>query len=237
MESHWGGFVAGPPRADVWVLDIAEKEATEGNQADSGRMAELDGADDVIAIALPAWCARTSSVSVVWIDAWVQLAALGSKVLSLSSCICFAHVRCGMLCVVRCQSEMCAVCCLLSAVCCQLSAVRLPLCSLHCAWSAIPSDMRCRPSAGLSKRSRETRRYCSSTSIAARFRFSGGTSSAAPPAPCSASSSAQVACLSLVPPSLHRSIWLSEVCSVTSAVRGGTGGLPPGLTHAWCGRR
>lgn len=62
------------PSNEIWVMDAAREETLAGT---TDRMAELDGADDIIQIVLPSWCNSPMMMSVLWIDSWLLVTSAG----------------------------------------------------------------------------------------------------------------------------------------------------------------
>ena len=55
------------PMNDVWFLD-----ATPLPTSQTDRKCQFDGLDDIIAVTLPAWCGLVTSMSTLWLEAWMQ---------------------------------------------------------------------------------------------------------------------------------------------------------------------
>ena len=67
LDCYRSGCIYPLPLEEVWVLDasVAENEDRDDN------MAEFDG-NDFIVVDLPSWCSNVGSMSVLWIDAWIN---------------------------------------------------------------------------------------------------------------------------------------------------------------------
>jgi hypothetical protein len=69
MDCYGNGCEFPLPLDDVWILDTATAES--GGGLDDDNMAEFDG-EDFIVVDLPSWCSDVASMSVLWIDAWIN---------------------------------------------------------------------------------------------------------------------------------------------------------------------
>ena len=57
------------PLNDIWLVDVSE--AQPAARASTDLAASFDGEDDIISLTLPAWCADTEALNVLWLDVWM----------------------------------------------------------------------------------------------------------------------------------------------------------------------